>query len=64
MIAIGNLELNVGAALPIESLLRLSPEFFDDFDAVHFPSQLREDCGLIAETGADLEDSIISPDIK
>jgi hypothetical protein len=52
MIAVGNLELNVGAALPIESLLRLPPELFDDFDAVHFPSQLREDCGLITETGA------------
>ena len=48
----------------MESLLRLSPELFDDFDAVHFPSQLREDCGLIAETGADLEDSVISADIK
>jgi hypothetical protein len=49
MIAIGNLELDVGAAPLTESLLRLSPELFDDFDAVHFPSQLREDCGLIAE---------------
>ena len=63
MIAIGNLELDVGAAPLTESLLRLSPELFDDFDAVHFPSQLREDCGLIAE-GADLEDSVISADIK
>jgi hypothetical protein len=34
MIAIGNLELDVGAALPMVSLLCLSPELFDDFDAV------------------------------
>jgi hypothetical protein len=59
MVAIGNLELDVGAALPLEPLLCLSSEFFDDFDAVHFPGQLREDCTLIAETGADLEDGVI-----
>ena len=55
MVAIGNLEHNVGEAVPMESLLRLSAEFLDDFDAVHFPCQPREDCGLIAEAGADLE---------
>src|SRR5438874_3385297 len=42
-ITTGDLELDVGAALPMESLLRLSPELFDDFNAVHFPSQLRQD---------------------
>ena len=64
MIAIRNLELDIGAALPTESFLRLLPKFFDDLDALHLPSQLRENCRLIAETGADLEDSVIGPDIK
>ena len=58
VIAIGNLELNVGAALSAESLLRLLPKLFDDLDAVHFASQLRENCGLITKTGADLKDGI------
>jgi len=64
MIAIRNLELDVGAPLPTESLLRLLPELFDKLDAVHLPGQLREDCSLIAETSADLEDSVIGADIK
>src|SRR6266540_2775463 len=64
MIAIRNLELDVGAALSAESLLGLLPELLDDLDAVHLPRQLGEDCGLIAETGADLEDRVISADIK
>ena len=45
--AIHNLELDIGAALATESLLRLSPEFFDDHDAVHLPEpaaqELRSD---------------------
>jgi hypothetical protein len=38
MIAVRNLELDVGSALPTESLLRLLPELFDNLDAVHLPS--------------------------
>jgi hypothetical protein len=44
MIAICNLELDVGAALSVESLLGLLPELLDDLDAVHLPRQLGEDC--------------------
>ena len=64
MIAIRNLKLYVGAALPTESLLRLLPKLLDNLDAVHLPGQLCEDCSLIAETSADLEDSVIGADIK
>jgi hypothetical protein len=45
-------------------LLRLLPQLFDDLDAVHLASQLCEDCGLIAKTGADLENSVCAADIK
>src|SRR6266436_6075760 len=64
MIAIGNPQLHVGAALLTESSLRLAPKLFNYLDAVHFVSQLRQDCGLIAEAGADLEDSVVGADIK
>jgi hypothetical protein len=57
MIAIRNSELT-------DSLLCLLPQLFDDLDAVHLPSQLCEDCGLIAKTGADLEDNVGGADIK
>ena len=40
MIAIGDPELDVAAALLTELQLRLLPELFDDFDAVHFAGQL------------------------
>jgi hypothetical protein len=45
-------------------LLRLLPQLFDDLDAAHLASQLCEDCGLIAKTGADLENSVCAADIK
>ena len=64
VIAIGNLELNVGATLSAESLLRLLPKLFDDLDAVHFASQLRENCRLITKTGADLKDIVVCTEIK
>jgi hypothetical protein len=64
VIAIRNLELNVGASLPTESSLRLLPELFNKLDAVNLPGQLREDCSLVAETGADLEDRVVGADIK
>jgi hypothetical protein len=36
-------------------------ELFDDFDAVHLARQLREDCGLVAQPGADLQHSVSAP---
>src|SRR5262249_34373917 len=59
VIAVGDLELDIGAALLAQALLRLSGELFDDFDAVHFARQLREDCGLVAQPGADLEHRVL-----
>src|SRR5262249_25019121 len=55
VIAVGDLELDVGAALLTQSLLCLLGELFDDFDAVNFACQLREDRGLVAQSSADLE---------
>src|SRR5262249_40984952 len=54
VIAIGNLDRDIAATLAAESLPRLLPKLFNDFDAEHFASQLRENCRLITETGADL----------
>ena len=59
MIAVGDPELDVGASLPAQPLPRLLPELLDELDAVNLASQLRQDCSLIAETGADLEDGVI-----
>jgi hypothetical protein len=64
MIAIGNPQLNVGAALLTQSPLRLPPKLLDDLDAVHFVGQLRQDCGLIAEAGADFEHIVLGAEIK
>jgi len=40
------------------------PQLIDKLDAVHLPGEPSEDCGLITETGADLEYNVIGPDIK
>ena len=61
MTAIGDLELDIGAALLSESLFCRLAELLDDFDGVNLPGQLREDGGLIAKTGADLENAVIAP---
>src|SRR5207244_8628207 len=55
VIAIGDPELDIGVALPVDAFLRLSRKLFNDFDAVHFPGQFGEDRSLIAQAGADLE---------
>ena len=64
VIAVGDLELDIGAALLAESLLCLAGKLFDDLDAVHHARQLREDCGLVAEAGADLQHSVLGADIE
>jgi hypothetical protein len=64
VIAVGNFELDVSAALPVEPSLRLSPKLFDDLNAVHLSSKLSEDGRLVAKAGADLEDRVFGTDIK
>src|SRR5262245_42098248 len=64
MIAVRDSDLNVAAALPTQSLLCLSGELFDDFDAVHLPRQLREDRRLVAQPGADLEHGIVFAEVQ
>ena len=64
MIAIRNLELDVGATFPTQSSFGLFPELFNNLDAVYLPGQLCEDCSLVTKTGADLENSVISADLK
>ena len=64
VVAVGDLELDVGAALLAQSLLCLAGELFDDFDAVHLARQLRQDRGLVAQSGADLEHGLLGADIQ
>src|SRR5262249_39429488 len=64
MIAIGNLEFDVAAALLSESLFRRLTKFFNDFNGVYFAGQLREDSGLIAKTGADFENAVVGLDVE
>ena len=45
-------------------MLCLSGELFDDFHAVHFARQLRQDRCLIAKPGADLQHDIVGPDFE
>jgi hypothetical protein len=49
MIAIRNLELDVGATFPTQSFLGLLPKLFNNLDAVYLPGQLCEDCSLITK---------------
>ena len=53
VIAIGNLEFDIAAALLSESLFRGLAKLFDYFNGVYLAGQLREDSGLIAKTGTD-----------
>src|SRR5262245_53579912 len=64
MIAVAYPELDIGAALPLQSLLRLPRELFDDLDAVHLASQLREHGGVITQPRADLEDGVAGADVE
>ena len=64
MIPIGNLDLDIGAALSAEPLLGLSAKLFNDLNAVHLASKLSENSRLVAKTGADLEDRVIGSDVK
>jgi hypothetical protein len=55
VIAIGNLEFDIAAALA---------KLFDDFHGVYRAGQLREDGGLIAKTGADFENAVVGLDVE
>src|SRR4029077_5488441 len=54
VIAIGDLEFDIAAALLSESSFRLLAKLFDDFDRVYLAGQLRADGGLIAQTGSNV----------
>ena len=64
MIAIGNLEFDIAAALLSESLFRRLAKLFDDFNGVYLAGQLREDGGLIAKTGTNFENAVVGPDVE
>ncbi len=64
MIAIGNLEFDIAAALLSESLFRGLAKLFDYFNGVHPAGQLREDSGLIAKTGTDFENAVVGLDVE
>src|SRR6267142_1858813 len=64
MIAIGNLEFDIAAALLSESLFRRLTKLFDYFNGVYLAGQLREDSGLIAKTGADFENAVVGLDVE
>src|SRR5262249_33957317 len=44
--------------------LCLLPKLFNNLDTVYLPRQLCEDCSLITKTGAYLEDSVVSANLK
>ena len=64
MIAIGNLEFDIAAALLSESLFGVLAKLFDDFNGVYLAGQLREDRGLIANTGTDFENAVVGLDVQ
>ena len=64
MIAIGDLEFDIAAALLSESSFRLLAKLFDDFDRVYLAGQLREDGGLLAKTGTNFENAVVSLDVE
>src|SRR5262245_30592577 len=64
VIAVAYPELDIGAALPLQSLLRLLGELFDHLDAVDLGGQLREHRGVIAQAGADLEHGVTGADVE
>src|SRR3974390_123879 len=64
VIAIGDSQLNVRAALLTKPTLCLSPKLFDDLDAVHLASELCQDCGMVAQSSSDLEHGIVGADIE
>ncbi len=64
VIAVADFDLDIAHAVPVEPLLRLARELFNDFDAVDLACELTENRGLVAETGSDLEHHIIRREIE
>src|SRR6185369_13992631 len=63
VIAVGDLELDIGATRLRKPVARLVRELLDDLDAVDLAGELGEDRSLIAETGPYLEHNVVGADV-
>ena len=50
---------DVGRAEALQESLGMACEFLNNFDAPDLPGEVRKDCGLVAQAGADLEHCLV-----